>query len=61
MFDLLDQYPRMNMMAIHSYIKREVSLPKGQQVEDVAVEQVMELLGDQLIQRDMLIEALHLL
>ena len=40
--------------------KRDVSLPKGRQVEDVALAEVGMLLGDLERRRDMLIEALHL-
>ncbi len=41
--------------------KRDVSLPKGRQVEDTALAEVAMLLGDMDRRRDMLIEALHLL
>ncbi len=44
-----------------SSTKRDVSLPKGRQVEDSALEEVRNLLGDLPIQRDMLIEAFHLI
>lgn len=39
---------------------RDVSLPKGRQVLDVALDEVSETLGDLPLQRDLLIEALHL-
>ena len=41
--------------------KRDASLPKGRQVEDVALAEVAMLLGDMERRPDMLIEALHLL
>ncbi len=41
--------------------KRDASLPKGRQVEDVALAEVAMLLGDMDRRSDMLIEALHLL
>lgn len=42
-------------------VRRDVSLPKGRQVSDDAVVAVRDLLGDLSIQRDLLIEALHLI
>lgn len=41
--------------------RRDASLPKGRQVEDLALEQVRGLLGNLQIRRDALIEALHLI
>lgn len=51
----------MSTKAQKPYKKRDVSLPKGRQVEDVSLEDVRTLLGDLPIQRDLLIEALHLI
>ena len=39
--------------------KRNPSLPKGRQVNDSAIEEVLYVLGDLPIQRDLLIEAFH--
>ena len=44
---------------LESNIKRDPSLPKGRQVDDFAKEEVLSILGDLPIQRDLLIEALH--
>ena len=41
--------------------KRTQSTPKGRQVNQTALVEVRELLGDSIIQRDMLIEYLHLI
>ncbi len=41
--------------------KRDVSLPKGRQVEDTALAEVAMLLGDMERRSDLLIEALHLI
>lgn len=41
--------------------RRDVSLPKGRQVSEAEVEAVRKILGDLPVQRDLLIEALHLL
>ncbi|MEM1343667.1 MAG: NADH-ubiquinone oxidoreductase-F iron-sulfur binding region domain-containing protein [Pseudomonadota bacterium] len=41
--------------------RRDVSLPKGRQVEDLAVIEVLGFLGDLPRRRDLLIEALHLI
>jgi formate dehydrogenase len=51
----------MNKMDQKSYKKRDVSLPKGRQVDDASIEEVQALLGDLAIQRDHLIEGLHLI
>ena len=50
----------MNKVSQQPYQKRDVSLPKGRQVDDVSLDEIGVLLGDLPIQRDMLIEALHL-
>ncbi len=44
---------------LESNIKRDPSLPKGRQVDDFAKEEVLSILGELPIQRDLLIEALH--
>ncbi len=44
---------------LKSNVKRDPSLPKGRQVDDFAKEEVLSILGDLPIQRDLLIEALH--
>jgi len=41
--------------------KRDASLPKGRQVEEAALAEVLMLLGDMERRRDLLIEALHLI
>ncbi len=46
--------------AIHS-ARRDITLPKGRQVEEEALAEVAALLGEMPRRRDMLIEALHLL
>ena len=51
----------MNKMTSKSYKKRDASLPKGRQVDDASIEEVQALLGDLAIQRDHLIEGLHLI
>ena len=51
----------MNKMDQKSYKKRDVSLPKGRQVDDTSIKEVQALLGDLAIQRDHLIEGLHLI
>ncbi|PIE15652.1 MAG: NADH-quinone oxidoreductase subunit F [Rhodobacterales bacterium] len=49
----------MNKIAPKPYQKRDVSLPKGRQVQDVCLDEVSALLADLPIRRDHLIEALH--
>ena len=44
---------------LKSSAKRDPSLPKGRQVDDLAKQEVSSILGDLPIQRDLLIEALH--
>lgn len=51
----------MNQHVLNKSKKRDVSLPKGRQVDDAALAQVIETLGDMRPRRDLLIEALHLL
>lgn len=51
----------MNQQLRKKSQKRDASLPKGRQVNDVAFDVVHGLLGELPIQRDMLIEALHLI
>jgi len=41
--------------------QRDVSLPKGRQVDDIALYEVTQALGNLPIRRDLLIEALHLI
>ncbi len=51
----------MGKFAMGAAKKRDVSLPKGRQVEDTALEEVVDLLGELPIRRDLLIEAFHLI
>ncbi|MEO1199584.1 MAG: NAD(P)H-dependent oxidoreductase subunit E [Pseudomonadota bacterium] len=51
----------MDQIAPSRQKKRDVSLPKGRQVEESAVAEVHALIGDLPVRRDLLIEALHCL
>ncbi|MEP3245535.1 MAG: NAD(P)H-dependent oxidoreductase subunit E [Sneathiella sp.] len=51
----------MGNSAMGAVKKRDVSLPKGRQVDDKALEEVSNILGDLPLRRDLLIEALHLI
>ena len=42
-------------------IKRDPSLPKGRQTDDISEKEVKEVLGDLPLERSQLIEALHLI
>ena len=42
-------------------IKRDPSLPKGRQSDDISEKEVKEVLGDLPLERSQLIEALHLI
>jgi formate dehydrogenase beta subunit len=51
----------MDQPAKRNTMRRDISLPKGRQVEETASEEVCALLGDMPRRRDLLIEALHLI
>ncbi len=51
----------MNFQSKKSKNKRDPSMPKGRQLDDISIKEVLIVIGDLPIQRDLLIEALHLL
>ena len=46
---------------LKSNVKRDPSLPKGRQLDNIAEQEVLSILGNLTIRRDLLIEALHLI
>ncbi len=51
----------MDQIAPSRPMKRDASQPKGRQLDDSALDEVLALIGELPIRRDLLIEALHLL